>query len=145
MRSKPEAIEALCAIGEATKELRAAIAEKDAIIDEIKGIIGYPGSIALLEAKLSDSLPDVVRYTHRQWLHQMHDAGNRVIAEQMRADKFEAELTRLRALCGRAREIVGLTACMANQIHNKDWEAWNIERAELLAEFDAAAKGGERP
>jgi hypothetical protein len=75
----------------AYEQERQARQEAEKTLTEIRGIVGFPGTIALSEAGLSESLPDVVRYTHRQWLEQTHAAGQRFIQEQMRADKAEAE------------------------------------------------------
>lgn len=72
------------------EDLRADLARVTAERDEIKGIVGYPGSESLRAAGLSDSLPDVVRWTHREWLRQTHEAGQRVLREQSKVDAAEA-------------------------------------------------------
>ena len=64
----------------------------EAMLMEIKGIVGFPGTIALEKHGLSESLPDVVRYCHREWLSQTHAAQQRVIGAEMMADKAEAML-----------------------------------------------------
>ena len=66
-----------------------------AMLDEISGVVGFPGTIALEKHGLSDRLPDVVRYCHRVWLAQTHAADQRVISEQARADKAEVTLAAL--------------------------------------------------
>ena len=74
-----------------------ALAEAQRDLQEIRGVIGFPGSVALAEAGLTESLADVVRYTHRQWLTQTHNANQRVIRAEAAADAAQRENEELRA------------------------------------------------
>ncbi len=56
-------------------------------LNEIRIIVGYPGSIELKKHGLSDRLPDIVRYSYREWLAQTHMANIRVINAESELDK----------------------------------------------------------
>jgi len=75
-----------------------------ATIDEIKGIVGYPGEEALKKHGLTDTLPNIVRYLHREWLEQTHKAGQRCIEKDIEIDKLKDENEQLRAQVARMRE-----------------------------------------
>jgi hypothetical protein len=72
-------------------DLTAKLAAAEAVIDEIKGIVGIPATDGLSRHGLTDSLPDRVRYAHREWLHQTHSALQKQIAAEARAERAERE------------------------------------------------------
>lgn len=72
-------------------ETSAALAEAQRELQEIRGVIGFPGAVALAEAGLTESLADVVRYTHRQWLEQTHNSNQRVIRAEAAVDAAQRE------------------------------------------------------
>lgn len=72
-------------------QLKADLEKVQQIIDEIKGIVGYPGEEALKKHGLTDTLPNIVRYLHREWLEQTHKAGQRCIEKDIEIDKLQQE------------------------------------------------------
>lgn len=64
-------------------------------LDEIRGIVGFPGTIALEQHNLTESLPDVVRYCHRQWLDQTHKANERCNKSEAYALELNRNLEQL--------------------------------------------------
>lgn len=77
-----------------------------ATIDEIKGIVGYPGEETLKKHGLTDTLPNIVRYLHREWLEQTHRAGQRCIEKDIEIDRLKCEIEQLRAQVARMRKVV---------------------------------------
>ena len=78
-------------------DLHKHLAAKDEELDEIRGIAGVPSATDLARHNLSDSLVNRIKYNYREWLDQTHAIGQRLIAEQAKSDKLNAELERARS------------------------------------------------
>jgi hypothetical protein len=58
-------------------------------LDEIRGILGHPGTNKL---PVEASAVDLVRYAHHQWLETQHAAEQRTVDAESKADSLTAQL-----------------------------------------------------
>jgi len=113
----------------------------EAEIDKIKGIVGHPG-----ERILPWDCPtsEVVRHAHHEWLRQTHNANQRVIAAEMKADKAEARVAELEATCAAMREAVESARndllLVAGSSEPETWVDHALEKLESVLSSDAGSK-----